>query len=171
MGRLSRLSRLGASSAPPEVRELPAPGERVIAWGRAGGGEPVVVTATALYLPAGNGRADRLPFERIASASWVDPVLEIHTVGPARRRHAVRLAEPGRVPPAVRERVTASIVVTEHVTLGPGAGARITARRGPSGEDPATWNVVFDPGLDPSDPALRAAADAAIERLREATGL
>lgn len=60
--------------------------------------------------------------------------------------------------------------MSERVALGPGAGARIIARRSLD-DDTATWNVVFDAGLDSSDPALREAADAAIERLRAATGL
>ena len=79
--------------------------------------------------------------------------------------------EHGLVPQTVRDRVTASIVVTEHVPLAGSAGARVTARRSPVGDGGVTWNVVFDTGLDASDPGLRAAADAAIERLREATGL
>ena len=74
------------------------------------------------------------------------------------------------MPPTLRERVTASIALSEHVDFAGGAGARITARRVP-GKDGLTWNVVFDPGLDPGDPDLRRSADAAIAQLKSATGL
>jgi hypothetical protein len=161
---------LRPSGPPPDVRAVPAVGERVIAWGRDSEGSPIVVTRLALYLPTSYGFARRLPFEQVATATWDDPVLAVHTVGPARGNMAVRLTRPGKVPEAVRERVTASIVVSEHVALGPGAGAQITARRDGTG-DQLTWNVIFDVGLDASDTALRQAADDAIARIRQTTGL
>ena len=70
----------------------------------------------------------------------------------------------------MRERVTSTIALSEHVTLSGGAGALITARRAP-GAGAVSWNVVFDAGLDPRDPELQARADAAISDLRVATGL
>lgn len=143
--------------------------ERIIAWGRDFGGEPVVVTTVALYVPTAAAH-QRLPFELIANAGWAEETLVVTMVGPRSRRYRARLSEPGQVPVAVRERVTASIALSEHVTLAAGAGARITARRVP-GADELTWNVVFDPGLDPSDPVLRGLAEAAIGELRASTGL
>jgi hypothetical protein len=83
----------------------------------------------------------------------------------------VLLEEPGRVPEAVRERVTASIVVSERVDLGlgedagDGPAARITGRRPPQGGE-LRWVVTFDHGADPDDPALRAAADRELARIR-----
>jgi hypothetical protein len=130
----------------------------------------VVVSMLALYLPTPSGGYDRLPFERIASAGWAQESLAVVMVGQGGRRYLVGLDEPGEVPPTVRERVTASIALSERVSLGDGAGARITARRVP-GDDVLTWNVVFDPGLDPSDPVLRERAAAAIDRLKASTGL
>ncbi|HEY5032134.1 MAG TPA: hypothetical protein VIJ54_06645 [Actinomycetes bacterium] len=155
---------------PAQARQVAAHGERVIAWGRDGLGQPVVATTVALYVPGRSGDHERLPYETIAAAVWADPTLELTLVGRSRLRHLVRLDEPGEIPPVVRERVTASIALSEHIDLGGGGGARITARRVP-GEDGLTWNVVFDPGLDASDPALRARADAAIAQLRSSTGL
>jgi hypothetical protein len=167
---VARRRRLPGSGAPDEVRSLVDPGERVIAWGLDRNGDPVAVSTLALYLPSPSGAHERLAFDRIANVSWAEQVLTVTMVGSGARRHRVDLDEPGEVPPAVRERVTASIAVSEHVSLRPGAGARITARR-VSGQDTLTWNVLFDPGLDPSDPELRGRAEAAIARLRSSTGL
>jgi hypothetical protein len=70
----------------------------------------------------------------------------------------------------VRERVNASIVVQHHAALVGDAGARLVARRIPGSTD-LRWSVVFDPGLDPSDPDLRARADEALTALRSALGI
>jgi hypothetical protein len=155
------------------VRALVGAGERVLAWAYAFRDAPVVASTVAVYLPDPDDPAvlARLPYEQVASATWDEPVLDVVTVGPRRRRFVVELDEPGMVPQIVRDRVTASIVVSEHVPLVGTLGARITARRPPTGDREITWNVVFDAGLDSADPRLRAAADAAIERLRESTGL
>jgi hypothetical protein len=154
---------------PADVREVPVPGERLLAWGRDGRGQPTVVTTAALYLPDRAGYR-RLPFDQVASATWSEETLEVVLVGPAHETFRVRLDEPGEVPPVVRERVTASIVLTEHVPLEGELGALITARR-VSGRDGLRWSVVFDPGLDPADPALRRRADAAIAELRSSRGV
>jgi hypothetical protein len=176
--------RFTRGSASAHVRALLSePGERVLAWAPGAGGVPVVASTHALYVPSADASSDaaagtvashvRLPYEQVASATWDEPRLDVVTVGPRRRRFEIALDEPGLVPQTVRDRVTASIVVSEHVALVGTLGARVTARRPPAagGPDEPGWNVVFDPGLDPADPALRAAADAAIARLREVTGL
>jgi hypothetical protein len=147
-----------------------AAGERAIAWGTDGRGDPVVVSTLALYLPTPSGGHQRLPFETIASAVWADDLLTVTVIGGGTGKHRVRLEEPGEIPPTVRERVTASIALSEHVDLAGAKGARITARRVP-GRDELSWHVVFDPGLDPGDPELRARAETAIAGLRSSTGL
>jgi hypothetical protein len=146
------------------------PGERVLAQARTPSGALVGVTARALYLPQRTGETRRIAWDDVVSAGWDSPVLEVLETGasvPAR----VNLEEPGRVPEAVRERVTASIVVSERVVLAlmaedEVAGAQITGRRVPDSTD-LHWTVTFDRGLDPTDPALRAAADAELARIRD----
>ena len=76
----------------------------------------------------------------------------------------------GALPSVVKERVNASIVVSRHVELQGERGARLVARRTP-GSSELRWSVVFDPGLDPADPDLRASADAALEALRGSLGV
>jgi hypothetical protein len=85
-------------------------------------------------------------------------------------QHHVGLAEAGAVPETIQERVTATIVVSRHGALPGGGGVRIVGRRGRDGAD-TRWTFVFDPGLDPADPGLRAQAEQLLEDLRRQTGL
>ncbi|MCP9971414.1 hypothetical protein [Actinomadura madurae] len=74
------------------------------------------------------------------------------------------------MPETVRERVTATIAVTHHATLPSGGKVRIAGRRPAAGGD-VRWTFVFDAGLDPADPGLRAQAEQILEDLRRQTGL
>lgn len=148
------------------------PGERIVAWGASGGTDATqstvaVATDRALYLQEAG---ERLPWEQIAKATWDEPLLEVTVSdgGPARLLR-VRLQDSRDLPAAVHDRVTASVVVSERLELGGDAKATAVARRG--GDDVIRWTVVFDAGLDPSDPALRAAADAELARLRDSLGI
>lgn len=155
---------------PDDVRAVPDRGERVLAWGRDRAGRPVVASEAALYLPRDGVDPERLPYSGIARATWSDPVLDVVLATTEDGRRRVDLEIPGEVPPTVRERVMASIVVSRRVDLVAGGAALISARR-VAGSDRLAWSVSFDAGLDPSDPELRAAADAAITAIRAETGL
>ncbi len=65
---------------------------------------------------------------------------------------AVRLADPGSVPPQVRNRVNRSVAYTRHHEV-PGGGVRVVARR-VAGIDGVTWHVRFDEGTDAADPLV-----------------
>ena len=149
------------------------PGERVVAWGSSPGADATqtmfaAATNKALYLQA---TGDRLPWESISKATWSDPLLELVVASEDGQPRLLRVAvENARdLPAAVHDRVTASVLISERVDLGGGAGALMVARR--SDDDEVRWTVVFDSGLDASDPALRDAADAALAQLREALGI
>jgi hypothetical protein len=60
--------------------------------------------------------------------------------------------------------------VQRHVALRGEAGARFLGRRVPGSTD-LRWSVVFDAGLDPRDPVLRARADDALAVLRSSLGV
>ncbi len=137
-------------------------GERVLAVGG-----DTVATRSALYLPGPDGTV-RLPWERVEQAGWHDGVLVVRDTGGT--RHTVRLARPGSIPETVRERITATIVVSTHVRL-PGGGVRVVGRRPLSGDGAVRWSFVFDPGLNADDPGLRAQAEQALEEIRRQTGL
>ena len=137
--------------------------ERIVAWaqGRTG---LLVATDRALY-----GIGDRLPWHRITRAQWQEPILEVVTADAPPQHLRITLVDVRDLPHAIHACVTESVVVSERLDLGEGRGALAAARRTDTGE--IAWSVVFDPGLDPADPALRAAADAALADLRAALGI
>ena len=142
------------------------PGEHIVADARSRG-DVVVATERALYIGG-----ERLPWTSIAHAAWDDPVLDLDVDRPGHvrpERLRLELAPAGDVPAAVFSQVTASIIASHRLVLGPDAGALATARRGEDGD--IRWIVRFDDGLDPDDPGLRADAEAALAALREALGI
>lgn len=156
---------------PVEVKAR-AGGERVLAW-LPSGSSSVVATDVALHLPEGTDPA-RVPWDLVLRAQWVEGALDVTVQAGAGGRpvllHVPVTGDIGTLAGVVRERVNASIVVQDRVMLTATAGARVVARRVPGSTD-LRWSVVFDPGLDPSDPELRAAADAALAGLRATLGV
>lgn len=148
------------------------PGERVLGAAQSTGDHRgwVVATDRALVL----GRNARIPWVNIVRASWSSPVMEVVyqevSAGPTTLIR-LQMNDPGRVSIVVRDRVTASVVSAQHVALcDDGSGARMVSRRDPV-TGAVTWAVVFDVGLDPNDPDLRARAQAALADLRGTLGL
>lgn len=156
---------------PPEARGglRLEPGERAITYGVTQDGAYVVATDRALHLPTG----PRVGWERVEHAAWQGGWLHVREtaeLGEQAREHHVRLAEPRALPEAVRERVQASIVVNQYARLDAERGVRIVGRRRP-GDDVVVWTLVFDAGLDPRDPGLRAHAEQVLEDVRRQTGM
>ena len=153
-----------------------AAGERVIAWGigTSAPEEPTYVVATdeALYDQRGSAR---YAWADVIKGTWQEPqfVLTLDSgpgTGPA--QVAIRVDDPRDLPAAVRDRVTDTVVVSEYVDLGEEAGAQLVARRDPgAGLEGIRWSIVFDSGLDPGDPDLRARADRALADLRASLGI
>lgn len=150
-------------------------GEKVIAWGiretpGVQGAQYVVATDRALYEQV-SGR--RIPWHLVSKAAWDEPRLDLVLIdesGAPATPLGLTLAEANDLPPAVRDRVTDSVVVTERVDLGDGAGALMSARRG-SDDGEIRWSIVFDSGLDPADPELRRRASDALVQLRDSLGI
>jgi hypothetical protein len=155
---------------PEEVRALVARGERVLAWARTQPAGFAVATDQALYLPV--PETLRMPWDLISKATFSDEAILVvdGRAEPQARDRAWRvlLEDPGALPTVVYERVTSSVVVSEHVLLRGDLGARFVARRAGDG---VRWTVTFDAGLDPRDMALRAEADAALAELRATLGV
>ena len=152
---------------PDEVRDaLPTePGERVLTTGRAADGTWVVATDRALI-----DGARRTPWTDVVHAQWYDEehVLDVNLLPGDEPSYRLAIAEPGRVPETVHERVMASIVLSRRVAL-PGGGARVVARRG-DGSEETVWQVVADDGVDLADPAVRDRVDAALAELQAELG-
>jgi hypothetical protein len=152
--------------------------ERILAWGSGpkpagvADAEPDYVAATdrSLYV---EGTGACYPWDSIGRASWSEPVLEVQLLdangatGPTLR---LRVNESGDLPAAVHDRVTASVLVSERVEIADGVRARMVARRAHD-DAPVRWSVVFDAGVDASDPQLQRLARAALDDLRSALGI
>ena len=156
---------------PREVKAR-AVGERVLAW-LPSGSSSLVATDVALVLPEGSD-PERVPWDLVLRAQWVEGALDLTAQRVPGARpvllHVPVTGSPDVLAGVVRERVNASIVVQDHVVLSGTQGARVVGRRVPGTTD-LRWSVVFDPGLDPGDPELRARADAALAELRASLGV
>ncbi|XRQ03412.1 hypothetical protein ACN3XK_43330 [Actinomadura welshii] len=163
--------RLRRGTLPPAVRDQLdlQRGERVLAAAPTRGGSHVTATTTALHVPTAEGGFTRIPWERVDHATWQDGRLHVQetSAGP---EHRIGLTDPGSVPETVRERVTATIAVSHQAELPGGGRVRIAGRR-PTGGGDVRWTFVFEAGLDPADPGLRAQAEQILEDLRRQTGL
>jgi hypothetical protein len=142
-------------------------GERILASGVTTDGAYVAATTHALHLDL-----ERYSYDKILKAVWNDEeaVLEIWEPSLAEGRTEIALAEPGHLPETVRERIQSTILASQHVALRGGRGVLISARRPLDGSD-VRWTMLFDNGVDSRDPGVRAAANAALDDLRERTGI
>ncbi len=167
---MSVFSRFAKSRLPKTAREaagIPS-SERVIAWAPDQRDAELFVIATNAAIYA---KGAVIPWVSIIRAQWNEPFLEITTEQPGGRSQRLRipLAEPGNLPAAVRTQVTANVIVSEKLELANGTQCLAAARR--QAGDEITWTVVFDDGVDPTDPEIRAQADFALNELRSALGI
>ena len=165
---------LGRNRAPAAVKAMLDRDERVLAWGVRAGSNPagtaryVVATNLGLWWPEEPPR--RIPWHLIVRATWAESgltVVEADVVDDlllAERppRVAALLAE-GKIPPAVRKRVEASIVTTHEVRLDDGP-ARVVARR-VTGRDGQLWLARLGPGT-PDTELARAQLRVLVDRFR-----
>jgi hypothetical protein len=132
--------------------------ERIVTTGElAGSGGHLVLTQLGIWVPEG-AEARRVGWHLVSKAVWdrtalaVTEAISTGTVGGAvllvdlpPRRFA--LAQPGRVPEVVQERVTRLIRSSQRCEL-PGGGAWFVQRRVP-GQDGLVLQVRPDPGTAP----------------------
>ncbi len=149
-----------------------APGEHVLAWAPVRGGGAAAATTLGLWL-ADEGGAGRRAWSDVLHATWNPQpgalVVDVLTAS-GRERYRILLTEPGTLPETVRDRVTSSILFSEHVWLAPQKGVRIVARRGFDGEA-AGWQLVYDDGVDSGDREIVSLAERELARLQRDTGL
>jgi len=131
-----------------------------------------VATDRALHHQDGRAWA-RLGWEQVDQVRWDEQrhTLTLTSLTPAAPAQTLlRLASSWDLPAVASERVTWARLVDQRVWLNGRAGARVVARRAP-GEPSITWLVILDHGLDPADPAVRAAVESALTDLRAVTGV
>ena len=166
------IRRWGRTSSPSVAVER---GERVLASATTAEGTVLAGTRDAFYVVT-DGDTRRVPWEQVEAAGWdrdtdTFRLSEVGSWGEQRPVHTATLNEPGRLLELVHERVTASVVLQRHVSLGGRRGLRVIARRAPSGAGGVQWVYEYDEGVDPDDPAVRAAAREALELARRDVGL
>ena len=147
-------------------------GEHVLAVALADRDELVVATDWALYHEAG-GSWTRIGWENVGKVDWDAPrrVLALGGLTTAAPAAAVlRLSRDWDLPAVASERVTWTCVVDQRLSLNGSGGGRVLARRVP-GQPGLRWVVIVDNGLDPGDPAFRAALGSALRDLRAVTGV
>lgn len=152
--------------------------EAVLAAVELTNGRWVAGTRAAVYLPSDAADADRrVGWEKIERANWDSEASVLHVYettdfGTPLRATELKVEDPGRFGQLLRERVDASIVVQRHVPLSGKRGVRIVARRNPAATDAAvTWNFVLDKGLEPIQPGVVDAAEAALRQVRDEFGI
>jgi hypothetical protein len=143
--------------------------ERVLAWGVLVRDEGWLVATTRglrLVGAAGGEAAPLLPWHEVGHARWsatadgggsftITPLAEVEPGVQARlapRRHA--LSDSGELPQVVRRRVDRTVVASQRFPLPDRGGVVLVARRLP-GQAAKEWTVVFDEGVDRSDPVVR----------------
>ncbi|MGH3499122.1 MAG: hypothetical protein ACRDP1_16835 [Nocardioidaceae bacterium] len=153
------------SSAPPEAvaRLALERGERVLASAQDRHGRWHHGTDRALHLSAESGDR-RIPWERVDHATWDRDserllVVEIADFGEQQPQAALDFEDPGRLLPLIRERVTASIVLTRNEPVEGSRGIKVIGRRSPTRRGDVVWSFWLDKGLDPADPRVRDALD------------
>jgi hypothetical protein len=117
-----------------------------------------------------------LRWEEVQRADWdrdteTLKVVAVSEYGRPVTAYSFVLTEPGAVLPLVRERVTASVLLQRRVDLERKRGFSVIGRRSPTGRGEVTWAFEFDRGVDPDDPAVEAAAEAALREAQESLGL
>jgi hypothetical protein len=151
-------------------------GERLLAWAPVVDDGWVGGTRDALYV-----HGSRVPWEQVQAADWDRDqgrlrVSEVGTWGEPRPHHELTIPDTAakdadRLLQLVRERVTASVLVSRHVPISGRRGVRIVARRAPSGRSDVQWLYEYDEGVDPDDPFVRAAAETALAAAKADVGL
>ncbi|GAC1327366.1 MAG: hypothetical protein NVSMB13_13600 [Mycobacteriales bacterium] len=151
----------GRTPLPGVLREQVKPrlgrGEHIGAWAALRGGGALAATDPGLFY-AESGQFRLLRWADIETATWREgllTVVEASEVFGSGRRHAFALDEPQQLPEEVRTRVEASIALSQHHRLAAAGrrGVRVVARRQPH-SIALRWALVYDAGVDRSDPAV-----------------
>ncbi len=144
-------------------------GERVLATARAKGEVTLVVTSQR-FLATGGDLVEGGPWHLVDAGRW-DPEAGTLTVTWVDERPDAtwEVDSPGGMPDAFRERVQASVVLVEQVSLDRSRRARVVLRKD-LGTGRLLAQTIIGRGCDPRDPQLLAATEEVAARLAEQVG-
>jgi len=148
----------------------------LLGWSRLGDDAWVVAASHGLLVTGGRLQPFGLPalvrWDLIDTVRWQRPRMEVR----ARARSAappvtvvLELPPDEKVSVAVEERVTASVVLTRRHRVSDLGDATFVARRTPDGR--IRWSVTTDPGVDASQPEVRAVLEELLADIRSSLGL
>ncbi len=173
MGRVRGLR--NTATLPADVRRdlrLVA-GERVLASAADIDGAWHVGTDRALLVAVG-ASWHRVPWERVDRARYDDEAERLHVVevaelGEPEPTHVLALLHPHRLLDLVRDRVTASVLLSRNVPVEGSRGVKVVARRSPVG-GPVEWSFWLSRGLRSDDPRVQLAMDQGLADARADLG-
>jgi hypothetical protein len=148
-------------------RALPlGDGERPLVGAVDDQGRWYVGTTWGLYVPDGSTYR-QIRWEATERAEWDSEsgrllVEEVADFGRPMPRHSARLEDAGRLLQLIRERVSASVILSRFVPVAGNRGISVVGRRAPGAAGPVQWSFVIDPSLSPDDPQVRRAAERAL---------
>ncbi len=163
-------------AVPDEVRRRLAldADERVLASAADVDGGWHVGTDRALHVAADDSW-HRVRWERVDRASFDDEtgrlhVVEVAQLGEPEPTHVLELVQPRRLLDLVRDRVTASVLLSRNVPVEGSRGVKVIGRRAPSG-GAVEWSFWLSRGLESDDPKVRAAIDQGLADAQAELGL
>ncbi|MFC7489090.1 MULTISPECIES: hypothetical protein [unclassified Knoellia] len=131
----------------------------------------LVATKTHVYaVRDGSVELDR-PWHMVDTGSWDDETAHL-TVNWVDKAPATvwELGDPGTFPQVLRERVQATVVLSDEVELGPKRRARVVVRKDLA-NGALMGQTILGRGVRSTDPGVREETRAALDRLREQVGL
>ena len=141
--------------------------ERRLAWGITSEGVALVATASTLYVGS-----EQLPWTQVERVVWRPSTLTVHEVAEVEgtgRARTWELVEDAHLAETIQARVTSSVGWSDRRMLQPSGAVRLVGRRAP-GLEVLQWQIVWEPGTDPADPALRTQAEQWVDALRKTIG-
>jgi len=148
-----------------ELHDQTGDTERPLAFGT-GDGTAVFITRNRFAVRGTNGRWLVLGWEEILSGGWVNDARMLRWTTMTGAPGEITLDDPGLVPELFRDRVNASFVAEERVTV-PGGEVLITGRRNPgSPGSEVFWHALPMRGADLDDPQTRQLVIDVTEQLR-----
>ena len=150
---------------PSQLQEVLAPKEKVFSWARHGGG---FLAATDLgIISIDSHDSTKIPWQLAIAGKWEPPLLSV-TCLPHMTVAAWQLDDPGMLPQAVRDRITAHVLIDRVINFPGHASVRFVATKSPDG---VKWLTNAQDQTWADSPEGKSAISAQLADLRSALGI